>query len=230
MKKNLIRTSVIILAGISLLLSCKKKEANDSFPRNVDFYIRYISEGNQFNSLCKISYADTLAEGEPDTANYFITLNNKDMKQIIPPSGVKHYNLKTVMANPGEYEIKIKEPDGNIISQSTRLTSIDSLQINPDVSKSKGLTISYAGKPLSASESIIVMIISDNNKSASSTIQGPTSGQNITVKPQDLALLNDGKADLYLIRTYSDEAVNGKMHFYFRNEYFTKTYKINLKP
>lgn len=222
--------SVMVLAGISLLFSCKKKEADDSFPRNVDFYIRYISEGNQFNSLCKVSYADTLAEGEPDTASYFITLNNKDMKQIISPGGVKHYNLKTAMANSGEYEIRMKEPGGDIISQSTRLTSIDSLQLNPEVSKSKGLTISYAGKPLSANESFIVMIIGDDNKSASTTIQGPTSGQSITVKPQDLALLSDGKADLYLIRTYSDEAVNGKMHFYFRNEYFTKTYRINLKP
>jgi len=226
--KNIVVLFAIVAISAIFIFSCKKKEDEAELPRNVDFYIRYQSEGNQFNSLCKLSYADSLAAGQPDTASYDITIGGKDMKEIIPPSGAKHYNFKTNMPYAPDYEIKIKSRAGSIISQSTKLGKIDSVKVSNTISKSKGISYSYAGTPLTANESIITMIVTKDGKSASNTIQGPTTTNEMTFKSQDLGLLNDGEVEIYLIRTNTEDVVNNNMNFFIRNEYFSKTYKINL--
>jgi len=72
------------------------------------------------------------------------------------------------------------------------------------------------------------MIIGKGSKSSSSTIQGPTTDNRLLLKPENLTMLEAGPVDLYLVRTFNQDAVNENMNFYFRNEFFTKTYKVNL--
>ena len=70
------------------------------FPHEMlDVYLRYLAEGKlQFSGMCKVTFADTLAI-EPDTANYAITINNKDLKQVIV----------------GKWGIKLYLPDKNTV-------------------------------------------------------------------------------------------------------------------
>ena len=228
-RNNNIRTSITLIAVcMTLLIGCKKKETEIQYPRNVDFYIRYLSDGNQFKSLCKVSFADSLAVGETDTTNYNITIGGKDMKQLVAPSGNKNYSLQTNLPYNSDYTINIANPQGKIITQATKLPGIDSVKTEKEISLSKGTTIEYSGKPLSADETIIIMIIGKGSKSSSSTIQGPTTDNRLLLKPENLTMLEAGPVDLYLVRTFNQDAVNENMNFYFRNEFFTKTYKINL--
>lgn len=227
------RISILLILFISFsfcLVSCKKDYTDDSFPRNVDVYLRYLAEGNQFSGMCKVTFADTLAIGEPDTANYAITINNKDLKQVIVGNGIKNYTFQTKTPFAHKFEIKMKEPNGDILSKSTKMYSIDSILVNPVVSMSKGMDIQYFGQELSANESIILMLITSDDKSTSTMIQGPASSNTIHLKAEDLQLLPKGMATLYLIRTFNDEEVNGKMHFVIRNEYFSQSKSINLVP
>lgn len=219
---------IYILLTLVIAPGCNSDRSDDNFPRNVDLYMRYMADGNQFSSLCKISFADTLAEGEPDTANYDITINNKDLKKVILNGGVKNYNLLTKMNFKDKFEIKLKGPDGKILAQSTRMNSIDSIRIDEKVNVSEGLTLQYFGKELNANESLILMLISSDDKTFTTTIQGPASSNFIQIKPDDLKILPEGPASIYLIRTYNDEEVNGKMHFFIRNEYFSRSKEITL--
>lgn len=219
---------LLILIITTLATGCKKNDSADNFPRNVDIYMRYLLEGNQFNALSKVSYADTIAIGEPDTATYFFTINGKDMKQVISPGGIKNYSVKSNFPFTDKYEIKIKEPDGTILTQSTKITSIDSFQVPKIVSKSNELSIDYFGNPLNANESIIAMLIASDGKTASATLNGPSSSQSVKIKGEKLSSLVPGPADIYLIKTYSDEDVNGKLHFFIKNEFYSRTKHVEL--
>lgn len=212
------------------LAGCVKDKKEDNFPRNVDFYIRYLSEGDQFNSLCKITYADSVATGESDTSNYDITVSGNDMKQIIANNGNKHYNLKTKLPFKNSYEIKIKDKSGDILSQQTKLFKIDSLILDNKISIGKGSTLKYAGTPLDQDESLILMVVSKDGKTSSTDIKGPTTNNEVMLQPQNMTMLSAGMADVYLIRVYSSVITNEDFTFYFRNEYFSKTYKIELLP
>lgn len=220
-------TTILLLVMIAII-SCKRKEETTTYPLNIDFYIRYMSDGNQFNSLCKISYADSLALGESDTTSYNITIGNKDMKQIIAPNGRKHYNLQTQMPFKESYQINIGDPAGVIISQNTYLPYIDSLRPDKTISITKGGSLKWFGKPLTDAESIIVMIVSDDGKSTSFTNNGPSTSNQLIIKAESLTGLKPGKADLYLVRTFNHDITKDLKNYYFRNEFFSKTYKVEV--
>ena len=231
LKDNIIKTLTFLSLFITLFLTgCIKDKKTDEFPRNVDFYIRYISEGDQFNSLCKISYADSVAIGEPDTSSYNITVGGKDMKEIVTAKGNKNYNLKMNLPYQSTYDIKIKNRDNQILSQETKLIKIDSLTVEKTISISKGGSIKFHGQPIGQEESLILMLVGKDGKTSSTTVQGPGSSNDILLKADNMSMLTAGPADLYLIRVYSAVITNEHMTFYFRNEYFSKTYKVNLIP
>lgn len=216
---------VIIILSFN---ACKKKEEKTQYPISIDFYIRYLSEGDQFNSLCKVSYADSLAMGESDTTSYQITIGNKDMKEIIASNGRKHYNLQTKMPYAESYQVNIKNPEGEIYSQKCYLSSIDSVRPEKNISITKGGRLSWFGKSLTDSESIIVMIVGEDGKLSSFTTNGPSTVNELIIKPETLTGLKTGKADLYLVRTTNQDIKKELRNFYFRNEYFSKTYKVEV--
>ncbi|HQP76283.1 MAG TPA: hypothetical protein PL069_02690 [Saprospiraceae bacterium] len=222
------KVHLFILLVTIAAIGCKKNESDDNFPRNVDIYMRYLLEGNQFNGLAKVSYADTIAIGEPDTATYFFTINGKDMKQVISPGGIKNYSVKANMPFSDQYEVKIKGPDHSITTKSTKIIPIDSFQLPRAISKSTALNIEYFGSPLNANESIIAMLVASDGKTASATLNGPASSKSINIKADKLSELISGLADIYLIRTYSDEDVTGKLHFFIKNEFYSRTKQVEL--
>lgn len=224
---------IVLSAAASLFIilsfnACKKKEATIKYPINIDFYVRYLSDGEQFNSLCKISYADSLAVGESDTTSYQITIGNKDMKEIIAPNGRKHYNLQTKLPFAESYQINIKDPEGEIYSQQCNLSSIDSVRPDKVISITNGGKLKWFGKAMTDAESIIVMIVGGDGKLSSFTTNGPSTINELVIKPETLTGLKTGPADMYLVRTYNQDVRNEQRNYFFRNEFFSKTYKLEV--
>jgi len=154
----------------------------------------------------------------------FFQMIEKDLKKY----GVK-YRFEFVEDFEDKYIFQYKDSLKVDVKQEVDINLIEDYSVDGFVSKSKGVTLNWVGKPLEENESLVFMI-SANQRLSNFEHKGKTSDSEIMIPAERLASLDEGKAKIYLVRKKSEKQKQANLETYTETEFYTFEKNVIIKP
>lgn len=198
--KNLKLTFLSII--LILIVSCQSEteKSDKTQPTTfVHFYMRFLQSDNQVKSTATFSRGMTQETSQPIKVEKGVFFYNSNMKEnFLKDFGVRYtYDFKGSFSD--KYLFRFIDPLKGNTEHKLNINSISSFSIE-EISKSKGMKISWEGKPLNENETLVILINSEKNKLSTLEVKGKTDTPNITISPSKLSAIALGKLKIYLVR------------------------------
>jgi len=220
------------LMSIILLLvsACKRDVArtNKEYPIKVEVTIRNQAAEDSSKVTAYVTYNDSIAEGEPDTTLYDITLGKGlelhrkkiDQKVIYEGSGSGLQGMSE--------QLSLLSKKSHNFKVAVQLPRLESFTVVPRTNNSSPLSVQWKGNDLLGDETLTWIIIC-NNKTAIGNVQGPSTSHAIEIKPADILHLPAGDGQIFLVRTHNTQSKIRGNEIVVRSEFTSESQQVVIK-
>ncbi|MEK7256254.1 MAG: hypothetical protein AAB316_15990, partial [Bacteroidota bacterium] len=145
-------------------------------------------------------------------------------KQMTPhdlPGGVIRYEFEQIRTLEPDLDFRWQE-GGTAKTSIAQVGEILDFKIQGDVVKKTGFILTFTGKPLAATEKLVLAFTDSQNQPVNVEMAGPTETPGVVVQPDKLAPLALGTASLYLVRTSQESRIEKGTEILLQTEFYTE--------
>jgi len=193
------------------------------------FYMRFLQSDTQVKSTATFSRGMTQETSQPIKIEKGVFFYNSNMNEkFLKDFGVRYsYDFKDAFSD--KYLFRFIDPLKGKMEHHLKINSISNFSIK-EISKSKGIKISWEGKPLNENETLIILISSEKNKLTTLEVKGKTDTPNISISPSKLGALDLGKSKLYLVRKQFQVIQEPNFAGLSETEFYTNETEVTVVP
>jgi len=220
---------IILLFFAISLFACSNDTTNSTntdIKQYADYYVRYLAGENQLKAEAVFKKGTDSSKAISVQPEGSIFLNQQKLKSFFLSKKNIRFQYEGDKILGDDYIFRFVKDDNTTIDYDAGLKDIKSFSISGIASKSKGITISWEGSPLSDREEIVVLITDEKNKAATQTFQSSPNNA-VTISADKLNKLSTGKGFVYLVRKNFGKEKIQDLNIKSAAEYYTD--KIDLE-
>lgn len=223
---------LLVFISFLFLISCQSEtpKSDQKQPTTfANFFVRFLQSENQVKANASFRTGMTQDLSKPIQIENGVFFHNGNMKEKkIPNVGIRYsYDYKGDFSDP--YKFRFTDPLQGKMNYEVNVNPILNYSIKGDVSKSKGLTLTWEGTPLNENESL-VFLFTAAKKNVPFEIKGKTASSTIEVPAEKLKTLEVGAAKVYLVRKQSHLHQEGNFVALSEMEFYTHETDIKIVP
>ena len=223
--------SILLLLGFLLLLNSCSSESQATTDKTFAYFnLRYLQPDNEVKAEAHFSKGLELDAAVPIKLEQDIIFQGEKMKGKEVSKGGTRYNIAQKENFQNEYTFEFSPLGAKRIEQKLTMNSLEELTIQGGFSKSKGVQISWKGKPLSKNEKLVFLFNNEKNNFASAEIDGPTNTSTINIAPEKLKKLPDGSGEIYLVRKESNTIEHPNVTILSETEFYSPVISVTILP
>ncbi len=191
------------------------------------FYLRYLEDTRDLRAEVYCKSLDSL-QGAAIQLTQPPKFQGKEMRGIKVPGFGHRYQSTDKQDFQADYSFEVKLANGQVVKPAINTEALK-YRINLPVSKSKGFSIEWEGKPLIEEERLLVIVSTTKGENTTMTRLGPSTLSGTRILPEQLKDLSTGKAELFIVKKKQidlPKATPGSLLL----EYYTGTQEIDIVP
>ncbi len=194
-----------------------------------NFHLRYLQADQTYRVEADFEKGDSLHKAM-STAMPLVFWGDSEMPLRNLPNRSNRYQVASQGAFKKQHSFRFEDEVGQMHNHDFELSAIESFAIDGIVSQQKGLTLSWQGPPLQASEDLRLLFSDRNSKAASIEIKGPSEGSRIKVSGDFLKDVVTGPGFLFLVRTQMGDSKRGNIHTHHELSFYTQAITVEILP
>jgi hypothetical protein len=231
---KIIMKYIYVLVFVQLFLlfgACQSNEKNNEVkakPLYINYEVRYLEQEKELRALAYFKEGDSLKSAVSREFSNATFQSSAMEKQNLGGRGSR-YILTRKGAFSSNLDFGYKNDEGIPINYDLSMPAVGKFFIKGgNIYKNKGTTIVWKGDPLDASQSIVFMFTDKNNKASSASIKGPTKLPEAFISTKNLAGINLGKGQLYLIKKQVRKTTDQNQTILSVVEYYTSPIDVEF--
>ncbi len=223
-------TLLCCLAFLISLGSCTNEQnatTTNSQQTFTNFYVRYLEDDQELKAEAIFKIGDSLQTATAQ-AIQSVSFENTPMDlKDLGKNGMRYRSKKQGQSFKDKYLFNAQLDAKTSIDYPLSINAVNSFSIKEkQISRSKGVTISWDGAPLVKGELLVVFFVNPDKKPVSFTINGPTNKSEVFLEAKNLNRLKAGEGTLRLIRKVLNRLDEDPLNVESVIEYYTRPINI----
>lgn len=222
----------LLIILLSSLFSCQSNtsDASKASAKTVyaDYFIRYMAEGNELKATASFQEGDTITHVSPLKLKGGVTFHGSGMVLKNIQDKVYRYTQARVADYAEVFSFR-HQYQGETLVYEIKMNPIKDFYVKGSASGSNGLDVVVVDQPLEKGESYVFLLSDQNNKAVSFTVRGPGNKLENQFPAEEIAKLEAGKGELYIVKKQTRFERQGKRDIRAEIEYYTMPLMVDIE-
>lgn len=209
---------------------CHSDKTQPSSPSPIvvaSFYVRYLDDTRQIRPEASFSELGSDGKSIPKRFENVVFYGSPLSEKDFGNHGIR-YLAEIEGEVDKEYFFEFWNKDFDKTKVPVSLTAVGRFAFEGNVSKSKGATLKFQGLPFVKKESLVLIFTGEGNQSASIEVFNFPKPGEVSIRPESLAAVANGKNQVYLVRKNSSLTKTSSQEWNLQTEFYSKSITVNV--
>jgi len=192
----------LFLVVLASFFSCQSEPAKTKSDQPItfaNFYVRYMQSENRIKATAFFDQGKSEKEAISLKIKNGVFFHNANMNEREIPKVGTRYNYELDGDFSDNFKFRFTEPSNGKMNYEVKINPIQKISI-PKISKSKGMTVAWEGKPLAENESLVFLIKGEKGNPIHFELKGKTVASEIAIPASKIRALTLGTAKIEIVR------------------------------